>query len=94
MTGAMTDRPMEASAVMLCAADEDGEELQAEASAKGGEPPRAIALSAHTGPRDVERARAAGFQQHLAKPVDAGHLVATIQDVLGRAPRVPAAAPT
>lgn len=57
-------------------------ELQAEASANDREPPRVIALSAHTGPHDVERARAAGFQQHLAKPVEAGYLVAAIQDVL------------
>ena len=45
----------------------------------GGRIP-AVALTAHARAEDVERARIAGFQQHVAKPVDPAHLVA----VLGR----------
>lgn len=35
----------------------------------------AIALTAHTRPEDVAQALAAGFQLHLAKPIDSGRLV-------------------
>jgi CheY-like chemotaxis protein len=43
----------------------------------GGRTP-AIALTAHARTEDVERARIAGFQQHVAKPVDPAQLVATL----------------
>jgi signal transduction histidine kinase/DNA-binding response OmpR family regulator len=45
----------------------------------GGRTP-AVALTAHARGEDVERARIAGFQQHVAKPVDPAQLVA----ILGR----------
>jgi signal transduction histidine kinase/CheY-like chemotaxis protein len=38
----------------------------------------AVALTAHARAEDVERARAAGFQRHLAKPVSAAQLVETV----------------
>jgi CheY-like chemotaxis protein len=38
----------------------------------------AIALTAHARREDEEEALAAGFQIHLAKPVDPGHLVDTV----------------
>ena len=38
----------------------------------------AIALTAYTGVDDVARARRAGFQAHLAKPVDAADLLSAI----------------
>jgi signal transduction histidine kinase len=38
----------------------------------------AIALTAHARREDEEKALAAGFQIHLAKPVDPGHLVDTV----------------
>lgn len=38
----------------------------------------AIALTAHTRPEDVEQALAAGFQLHLAKPIDSGRLVESV----------------
>ncbi|MGE0450431.1 MAG: ATP-binding protein [Vicinamibacterales bacterium] len=38
----------------------------------------AIALTARTRPEDVQQALAAGFQMHVAKPVDAGRLVESI----------------
>jgi CheY-like chemotaxis protein len=38
----------------------------------------AVALTAHAGPQDVERALASGFQLHMAKPIDAARLIAGI----------------
>jgi CheY-like chemotaxis protein len=38
----------------------------------------AIAVTAYAGPRDRERARAAGFDWHVAKPVDADELIRVI----------------
>jgi len=43
----------------------------------------AIALTAHTRPEDVQASLAAGFQMHLAKPVDAQTLIASIVSLLG-----------
>jgi CheY-like chemotaxis protein len=40
--------------------------------------PPALALTAYAAAADVERARAAGFQQHLAKPVTPDHLVEAV----------------
>jgi signal transduction histidine kinase/DNA-binding response OmpR family regulator len=54
----------------------------------GGRTP-AVALTAHARAEDVERARIAGFQQHIAKPVDPEQLVA----LLGRL-RPPTALPS
>jgi CheY-like chemotaxis protein len=38
-------------------------------------------LTAFVQPSDRERARIAGFQQHVAKPVDPGQLITTIAEV-------------
>jgi len=43
----------------------------------------AIALTARTRPEDVEQALAAGFQMHLAKPVDSRQLVDSIASLVG-----------
>lgn len=45
----------------------------------------AAALTAHVRPEDVERAKAAGFNLHLAKPVDAKKLVDALVELAGRA---------
>ncbi|GAX41209.1 PAS/PAC sensor hybrid histidine kinase [Tolypothrix sp. NIES-4075] len=50
---------------------------------QGGEIP-AIALSAYAGESDRDRAFAAGFQKHLAKPVEPTELLALIIDLLGQ----------
>jgi signal transduction histidine kinase/CheY-like chemotaxis protein len=42
----------------------------------------AIALTAHTRAEDVERALKSGFHVHLAKPIDAAHLVSSIVSLL------------
>jgi signal transduction histidine kinase/ActR/RegA family two-component response regulator len=44
----------------------------------------AIALTAHTRPEDVEHALTAGFQIHLAKPVDSSRLVDSIASLVNR----------
>jgi CheY-like chemotaxis protein len=41
----------------------------------GGARIRAVAVSANAAPQDVERARAAGFDAHVAKPVDPDELL-------------------
>jgi CheY-like chemotaxis protein len=43
----------------------------------------AIALTAHARPQDRERALAAGFQRHIAKPIECAALAALVQDLLG-----------
>ncbi|MBW4606492.1 MAG: PAS domain-containing protein [Hassallia sp. WJT32-NPBG1] len=49
---------------------------------QGGQIP-AIALSAYAGESDRDRAFAAGFQKHIAKPVEPTELLALIIDLLG-----------
>jgi signal transduction histidine kinase len=44
----------------------------------------AIALTAHTRPEDVEHALAAGFQIHMAKPIDSTRLVDSIASLFNR----------
>ena len=50
---------------------------------EGGSLP-AVALTAFAQNEDRERTASAGFQAHLAKPVDADVLIKTIQRLLGR----------
>jgi signal transduction histidine kinase len=56
---------------------EDGYSLMRKVAARR-RPPPAIALSAFTSAQDRERALAAGFQTHLAKPLDASKLIAFV----------------
>ena len=44
----------------------------------------AAALTAYTQPDDADRARAAGFQVHLAKPVEPEQLVKVVARLAGR----------
>jgi signal transduction histidine kinase/ActR/RegA family two-component response regulator len=44
----------------------------------------ALALTAYASREDVQRAYAAGFQSHMAKPVDANKLAATLAKLAGR----------
>jgi signal transduction histidine kinase/ActR/RegA family two-component response regulator len=46
------------------------------------QPAVALALSAYASPRDIQRSLDAGFQEHVAKPVDPGVLVHTLRDRL------------
>jgi len=48
---------------------------------KGGRVP-AVALTAYADSEDRARALAAGFQTHVAKPVDPGELVAVVADLV------------
>ena len=50
---------------------------------RGGLVP-SIALTGYATPKDRERALAAGFQLHLAKPVEASELIAAIFSLVGR----------
>jgi signal transduction histidine kinase/DNA-binding response OmpR family regulator len=66
---------------------EDGYELmrrvrKLDPGANGQVP--AVALTAYAGAEDVKRALAAGFQTHLAKPVDPKALIATVARTAGR----------
>lgn len=64
----------------------DGYEIARRVRAAGGPQPVLVALTGHASPDDEARARAAGFDAHLAKPVDVDQLVA----VLGSIPDRPA----
>jgi CheY-like chemotaxis protein len=57
--------------------------VRALASHEGGETP-AVALTAYARAEDVERAISAGFQRHMAKPVDAERLIAMIRALAQR----------
>jgi CheY-like chemotaxis protein len=49
---------------------------------QGGHTP-AIALTAYARQEDKQKARDAGFQHHLTKPVDASELIATVTALSG-----------
>jgi PAS domain S-box-containing protein len=57
-------------------------QIRSMSPSQGGQIP-AIALSAYAGESDRDRAFAAGFQKHLAKPVEPTELLALIADLLG-----------
>ncbi|HET9227231.1 MAG TPA: response regulator [Thermoanaerobaculia bacterium] len=59
--------------------------LRARGPDRGGKVP-AAALTAYARSEDRIRALSAGFQTHLAKPIDSGELVATIAALAGRRP--------
>ena len=54
---------------------------QIRALPQGGEIP-AIALTAYAGELDYQQAIAAGFQAHLAKPIDPNQLLGVIHDLI------------
>ena len=62
----------------------DGYSLMREMRAAGADaaPRVTIALSAYAGPQDFQRSIDAGFQRHLAKPVDPAVLVETLRELL------------
>ncbi|MBA3454100.1 MAG: response regulator [Deltaproteobacteria bacterium] len=69
---------------------EDGYELIASLRASGTDTP-AIAVTAHASELDVSRALAAGFDVHLAKPIDLDRLIAKVRElVVARRARTPA----
>jgi CheY-like chemotaxis protein len=64
--------------------DRDGHSLMEEIRAfpPNRRPAVALALSAYASPRDIQRSLEAGFQEHVAKPVDPGVLVHMLRDRL------------
>jgi PAS domain S-box-containing protein len=66
--------------------ERDGYDLIREVRARGlsYQTLPAIALTALAGPKDRRRALLAGYQVHVAKPVDAGELTAAIAALIGR----------
>jgi CheY-like chemotaxis protein len=54
------------------------QQMRAQAHAAGRPPMPAVALTAFAGGEDRDRALAAGFQHHAAKPIEPGALVETI----------------
>jgi signal transduction histidine kinase/ActR/RegA family two-component response regulator len=59
-------------------------QIRSLSAAQGGEI-LAIALTAYAGELDQQQALAAGFQQHLTKPLDANRVIATIAKLLSSA---------
>ncbi len=70
----------------LAMPDQDGYDFIAQVRSRrpdqGGDVP-AAALSAYATEEDRSRARAAGFQMHVAKPVDPDQLIAAVADLAG-----------
>jgi CheY-like chemotaxis protein len=66
--------------------ERDGYELMREIRALGhrAEDLPAVAVTAFASPEDRQRALAAGFQVHLAKPVDPRELAHVIASLAGR----------
>jgi CheY-like chemotaxis protein len=58
------------------------ERLRARPRDRGGDVP-AVALTAYAQQADRTRARAAGFQRHVAKPVEPSALLAALASLLG-----------
>ena len=57
----------------------DGYQLATEIRRRlGGKPMRLIAFTGYGGADDIARARLAGFDAHLVKPVDIDHLLAVL----------------
>jgi CheY-like chemotaxis protein len=52
----------------------------------GGHRFRVLALTAYAGEHESERIERAGFDDHLAKPIEAGHLVSAVSRLVGAAP--------
>ena len=57
----------------------DGYELLRHVRATGGPQPCAVAVTAFARPEDRDRAAAAGFDAHLAKPIDPARLLQTLE---------------
>jgi CheY-like chemotaxis protein len=70
----------------LAMPDQDGYDLIAQIRSRtpeqGGTIP-AVALSAYTRPEDRTHALAAGFQKHVAKPVNPEELIAVVAGLTG-----------
>ena len=65
------------------------QQIRARAPAQGGRTP-ALALTAYARPEDVKRALAAGFQHHMAKPIEPAELVKAVAELGSQ----PASTPT
>jgi two-component system, OmpR family, response regulator len=68
--------------------DQDGYSMIRQIRAEGKQSLPAIALTAYAHDEDRLEALNAGFQVHLAKPVDLDELVQTILQLVGRSERV------
>ena len=62
------------------------EQVRALPADAGGRMP-AVAVSALVAPPDIERAKALGYTEHVAKPADPGHLATLIAELVGRSKR-------
>ncbi|XHX76502.1 MAG: PAS domain-containing protein [Stenomitos frigidus ULC029] len=62
------------------------QQVRSRAASDGGQIP-AIALTAYAGEVDQQQALAAGFQQHLAKPIEPMILIEAIASLLNESPR-------
>jgi CheY-like chemotaxis protein len=62
------------------------EEVRRREEARGGAPVPAIALTAFDDTAHIARAGSAGYQQHLAKPVDTDRLLLAVAEATGRVP--------
>ncbi len=80
---ALLDDPLDAVLSDLSMPGKDGYALLERLRARGVDAP-VVAVSGFATPEDRERALAAGFSAHLAKPVDVDVLLNTVARLLGR----------
>ena len=82
--GLKTARQMEPH-IVLCdigLPDGDGYSVGSQLRQSAGHAARLIAVTGHTAPLDRQRALAAGFDQHLPKPVDPAELLRELEVTL------------
>jgi CheY-like chemotaxis protein len=83
----LAERPVDVLVADIQMPGEDGYELMRKVRARSprqGGAVRAAALTASARQEDVSRALRAGYEVHIAKPVDPGELTAAIARLLGR----------
>ena len=76
----MATQPLDILIADLSLPDGSGHDL-ARYGSQGGNPPARIALSGFGRDTDIERSLAAGFHEHLTKPISIGELIAVLQRV-------------
>jgi signal transduction histidine kinase/integral membrane sensor domain MASE1/ActR/RegA family two-component response regulator len=82
----LTGQPCDVLLTDIGMPDADGYELLRRVRSGGGAQPAALAVTAFARPEDRDRALAAGFDAHIAKPIDPTRLLQTLARLAAAAP--------